>query len=565
MWTTPAPAERAAQEALSPPVPPPHHAAAHTPCACLLAPHVAPPSVLPRRTPPLHRGPCCGTAHTEPPRDADREASLEALLRGRATAACRMPTPYDGSRHRPSILLPSHLNDLLCWGVIRPLRRSEPSIIAPLFLAPKPGPNGTTLARALYDARPQNALIDFCALHRHGRFRMLRPFHQILVGTGTLLADPMVAEVDFTSYFFQLPWEGDLHCVHALRVGSKRYAFRVGVQGGTLMPLVAQTVTCVVADAPSPGADPWDWVDAGVVVTYDNILIAAPSHRIAERWDDLHRRAAAAGVVIGDTQPPSHDVPSCGIAYDARRRRWRLADKWVTKVTAWLADNIKDDLAPDEERRMSLAGLAGWAHQALLLPLYPIRQLLQLTDDPSATAAFHRLITTNPWRRFRCTPSRTVPPGAVVVVSDGSGLAAGIVCRGWAHTRPWPTPRDHRLQQQSEWEAAAAAVELAAEGEEEGKAILLVADNTGILAALATGNARTPAGVHATHRIAMALHGPLWLAFVPSADNPADAPSRSRLQASWPTSWQPSLEGTWRRGAILAEWSTAHRLQQRDE
>ncbi len=233
-------------------------------------------------------------------------ASIQALLSGATKGlGCREAKSF-APRNTESTLLPSQLRDLLKWGVIE--KTANPGMTGRLFLTPKS--NGTQ-ARALFDARPQNALLDWCALSSHGRFRLLRPFHQILVGLAVRAKRPVLAELDFTSFFFQFSWSPALATAHAFRFRNQAYACRAPVQGSAVMPLVAQTASAILAEAPSVRAGPWDWVRCSISIIYDNILLSGEEEDVTGRWARLKARCAAARVVMGDAQPPCSQLTSC--------------------------------------------------------------------------------------------------------------------------------------------------------------------------------------------------------------------------------------------------------------
>lgn len=448
-----------------------------------------------------------------------------------------------------------HIDDLLQWGVIQPLPRGSRGVLGGVFLTEKA--DGTT-SRCIFDARRQNALVNHCALEGHGRFRLLRPYAHILIGLGTGLRIPRLAEIDYTSYFFEFSWAPMLARAHAFRHGGKRYGFKVGVQGGTLMPLVAQVASAIIAEAPAVDAPASEYIDALVSITYDNILIAAESTDVEARWERLLDRSRRAGAVVGTTKPPTCRLVSCGIEFDVSdptRRRWRVAPDWAAKARSWVQARRTAIMTLDERR--TLAGLAAWALRVALAPLWRIRPLLELKDGAEAVVWLTNHLHLNDWRSLRAPPARTVPSDATVVVVDGSIIGVGVVTGGWAWAEPWPTRRNPEEQQAIEWRAALRGVQRASQA---GTAVLLVGDNVGVLAALVTGNARTTEGAETMSTIEAALQVPLWLAYVPSSRNWADAPSREEVGRKWRSAWTSADEDGWRKGAVLAEWTMAERL-----
>lgn len=453
---------------------------------------------------------------------------------------------------RPSPILANHVHDLLNWGVIEETK--HPGMLGTLFLLPK---SDGEHSRALFDARPHNAKVDHCSLSQHGKFMILRPYHQIIIGLalGTRTTNPRIAEMDFRSYFFQFRWSAQLADAHCLRVRKKFYRCSVPVQGSTLMPLVAQTTTAAIAEAPSVRAPPWQWVLSGINVVYDNILISGELQDVERRWHRLLTRCAEVGIVIGDTQPPGQQLIHCGIQYDISAvddRRWRLAPSWCRRASDWLRSDYRGNLLD----RQVLAGIATWALTASLLPLAFIRHTLEGTADDGEKAYVIALLNSGQWRRLRGIPTPTVPDDAEVVITDGSVHGAGIVRQGAEFAVPWPTRRPMEQQQDSEWDAADLALGHVARDSVRGRATLLVTDNVGLLFGLLSGNPSTSHAVGIVRRLHRTLKGPLWLARVPSADNPADRPSRAP-KGRVATPWPHPLESRWRSAAVLATWSMA--------
>ena len=142
-----------------------------------------------------------------------------------------------------------------------------------------------------------------CAVHRQ---RRAAPSATRLSEKGSA---PSQMNGDFT-------WSTELAHAHTFYTHGRTYACRAPVQGSALMPLVAQTTSAVLAEAPSTRAGPWEWVSSGTSIIYDNILIAGNEDDVKERWSRLLARCAEAKVVIGDTQPPCHTLVSCGLEYD---------------------------------------------------------------------------------------------------------------------------------------------------------------------------------------------------------------------------------------------------------
>ena len=339
-----------------------------------------------------------------------RPAPSANLSEWRATLrGCRGRAEYAQPTARPSPVTGDHIADLERWGVVAPARRTERVLVSVLFLTPKAC---GTRSRAVYDARCQNAMIDWCAFSDHGRFRLPGPLQQVMVGTGHGIDGPILgAEVDLRSYFFLFQWAPALGAAHGFRAGTRRYRFAVPVQGSAVMPLVAQSTTLALAEGPLVGDDPGEYVKHRMAVTYDNVLMVDAPDDLRRRLARFCERAAKAGALIGDVQPPtSGTVTSCGLEYHMGRRTWRLKDAWTTKAVTFIDEM---GCAPTERQRQILAGYALWAHRATLSHLAPIMPLLYLRQDVRAIEQLRALLVYRtappPLRRRRRLLSRPMP------------------------------------------------------------------------------------------------------------------------------------------------------------
>jgi len=320
------------------------------------------------------------------------------------------------------------------------------------------------------------------------------------------------------------------------------------------MPLVAQVTTAILSRAPSVRAGPWEWVQKGLSIIYDNVLLSGRRDEVIARWTELAARSERAGAIRGDTQPPSTTVTSCGFDFDVTDpddRKWRLTTAWTSKVRQWLETTYRRD---NDQHRLVLAGLAQWAINASLLPLGLIRSTIHGIPDAREEEYLRCLLKADQWRRLRTVPTQHLPEDATVVVTDGSTQGAGVVIDARAYAIEWTHKRVMERQQECEWDAAAFGIDIASKRTARGTSILLVADNVGLLAGLLSGN---PSAAHATQvllRIHRTLKGPLWCSHVASSLNPADEPSRSSTGVR-PTKWPHPRELEWRLRAVLAPWS----------
>ena len=261
---------------------------------------------------------------------------------------------------------------------------------------------------------------------------------------------------------------------------------------------------------------------------------------------------------MGDTQPPSNRARSCGLEFDVSvpsNRRWRLSTEWTRKALRWIMETYDD---ADARHRQIFAGLSLWTMSATLRPPCHIRRTLEGSPHEAERSLISELLRDNRWRRLRSVPTVSTPVEATVVITDASMHGAGIVADGYAYALPWSHQRTAQDQQKAEWDAARLGIEQACRRTRKGGAILLVADNVGILATLITGNPSSRHGIDAICHIQRVLRGALWCTFVPSGENPADAPSRQATSSKVAvTPWPPPQLAQWRSKAILATWSMA--------
>ena len=325
------------------------------------------------------------------------------------------------------------------------------------------------------------------------------------------------------------------------------------------MPFVAQVTTAVLAEAPSVIGNPWDWVRSGISIVYDNVIIGGESEDVSRRWLRLLARCVEANVKIGETQPPGQKVRSCGLEFDVSDpddRRWRLSPTWSEKAAAWVETQYQRHRQHDREVR---GGLTQWALSASLLPLAIASSTLHGVPADEEIAFLLTFLKAQRWRRLRGRPTEFVPEDAAVVITDGSITGTGFVHDGKAYAIPWRERRSMEQQQESEWTAAFLGIDHAARRLGPGWPLLLVTDNAGVIAGLISGHPQSSKGIEVVCKLHNeALRGPLWLAHVPSTDNPADQPSRLATASVTPTAaWPHPLEPQWRSAAVLARWSMA--------
>lgn len=464
---------------------------------------------------------------------------------------CKTRVEWQPRRSEPSPILQSHVADLERWGVVNPLGRRERCTMSTVFLTPK---SCGTRSRALYDARPQNACLNWCTMPDHGRFRLPRPLHQIMVGTAHGLEGPVFgAELDFCSFFFLFRWGFELQRAHAFRVGTRPYKFAVPVQGSSVMPWIAQATSLALVGGPLLTDDPCGYVADRLAVTYDNILLVDEPHRLHRRLADLKQRSAKIGAVVGSVQGPTDQrIASCGIEYDLVLRAWRLKEEWVGKVLQFLDSYPAEPLFLQQQ---TLAGYAVWLCRATLQPLSRVMPLLLHEKNHVALEFMASQLRENRFRKLWPTASLHLPDKHELVYVDASLDAAGMVWRGRERTVSWDSRRPMEEQQEAEADAAGLALKWVASELEGCDPVVLAMDNLGVLFMMVMGAPRTRAQRDLMDVIEGTAKWPVWAAFVRGVDNPADAPSRARELGPI----DPALDRRVSAAAIPVEWTCAQR------
>ena len=435
--------------------------------------------------------------------------------------------------------------------MISPLARSESKncYLGHLFLTPKAD---AVTSRAIYDARAQNAKLHWCTLPAHGRFRLPRTLHQVMVGTGHGLdGDILGCEVDYRSFFFLFRWAPALRRAHAFRLGPRPYGFDVPTQGSSVMPRIAQATSLALADGPGLLEDPARYVDARVTITYDNIMMVDRPDRLRQRLEILKQRSERVGAIVGSVQgPDSEQITSCGLQYDLKRREWKLKDEWCRRTLTFLAQYPANPSLP---QRQTLAGLALWAMRATLRPLTHIMPLLHHEYDEAALGLLRHQLLRNAPRRLWPTTSTALPQQYDLLYTDASLTAGGAVWRDTSQSFPWPQRRPMEEQQEAEADAARMALAWLSAQRREPLPIVLAMDNLGVLFALIMGAPTTPAQAELVEELEIRARAPVWVAFVPGKQNPADGPSRLR-DAPGP---DPVGDQLLVSNAVLLEWTCA--------
>ena len=434
---------------------------------------------------------------------------------------------------RPSNILPSHVDDLNKYGLVRPLARSEVPLLSRLFLTPKK--DGRT-SRPLFDARhPVNvalrAVMDERMAPYGPKFRLLDPFHHVAVGVGKDYdGDYHLYAADATSYFPQFPWSPTLARLTAFRTPGGVYGHMSPPQGVNLVPYVAQVTSAALADAPVVTAPRRAWVDSRTSIIYDNWLMGGDPTSLAIRVESFRGRCRDVGVVLGEDSGVVRTVDCAGFQFD--KRRWRLLPSWTSKALDYLIPMSEVTGTVTSVDRSVVAGLSLWAVRATLRPWLMVRPLVKylVEDEPwhsSEREALEKVLRTvrnNAWRRLVSGKGRRR-----FLYVDASLEAAGWCNGKRGRTYEWDKLRNHTEQQACELEGAALAVEDEMNEALPGDTIYLGIDNTGVQDILVDGFPTAGYAVPLVNRIVYALaRGGVRLRIfhVAGLDNPADPWSR---------------------------------------
>lgn len=295
----------------------------------------------------------------------------------------------------------ANLARLLEWGVLLPLPRDQVGKVPPLRLFLVPKSDGTT-SRPILDARPINdRLVD---RHRTKLVpSLLRLLDMIRVGVGT--AHPYtksfcLAELDAQSFFPSLKWGVALQRLHTVRIGDRTYMHVAPAQGSAVLPYVAQTIMSALAGAPEPGSPHFKWVDQGIAITYDNVLLSGPREDLLARHSQVRSSLERHRVKIGSDTGLQCTLTSCGVCFYVNPtqtpdapfpcrvltptntsllgRYWSVKPSWAIKAYQVIHDALGrwGDLSHLDLQR--LAGYALWAVRVRCEPLVRIGTLLYL-------------------------------------------------------------------------------------------------------------------------------------------------------------------------------------------
>ena len=412
------------------------------------------------------------------------------------------------------------MSQLVQWKVIEKVEQ-RPKFVCRLFALPKSDAN---FARPILDCRVVNRMLNMDELDKP-RFRLLPPLVAARVLLGRKESNILLSEVDFRSYFPSLRWSRNLSMIHGLRIRGEYYAHVAPSQGSALLPICAQALTLAIAHGPPPDA-PWHaFHKRGIAVIYDNVAMSGSREHLDQRLQRLRERCTRAGIVIGDCQGPATEITSCGVQYQTEpARRFRLKPSWPPAARRVMDLPVKDEV--DAARR---AGLVGWMAAVLAVPLAYFTKTMHNMHDEFELRMAKRLLDENPWRELRGPQSFRFPDRVRVVVCDASVIGIGVVLDGVAYARPYAERRSSTLQQSAEFEAALEAVRLASKDPGDVDAILLIGDNRGVISAIARGLTCSTTGNEVIKEIYRVLPCPMWLAWVESEKNIADAPSRSSI------------------------------------
>lgn len=420
-----------------------------------------------------------------------------------------------------SSLTDGQASALVRWGCIRPAHRTERIVLGRMFATPK---SDGQHSRPIYDARAQNSAIVWTDLE-YPTMTLLDPLSHVRVGLGLGL-DPSyeLFEADLVSCFPSLTWGTRLARAHGLRIGARRYVHAVPCQGSALLPIIAQSVACALAQSPPPNAPRKAFVRTHVSILYDNFLFAGLD--VGPRSRAFSVRAAEVGFEVKGTGPTRDSVESCGFTFTPRTRTWTIRAAWRDRALEYLRRGYPHD----ERSQQVVSGLAVWLARANLLPLAVVQGLV-IPGSPEPARAMERavgILERNRPRTLRSLSMTALDPPDRVVVADASIHGAGVVLvdEGVELAVRWSDRQHHSQQQELEWRAAVLGIEEATAHRYDG--FVLVLDSAGtvgqLLAGLSASASRSRDMLELCERSDLPS---IWVAWCPGLHNLADEASRA--------------------------------------
>lgn len=466
--------------------------------------------------------------------------SLEALcapaLRERLTHALsftKSKAAFDSIVLRPPKylkvrprLLPHQVDFLLRNGV---LTDGTPLLFSGAFCVPKSDPN-------------QSRFILSCAtINRHSVDPPPIDLPNPIPLARKVLSFDAAALLDMKSWFFQLPLSSEVAPNFSVSYKRRSLVCTRLPQGWRWSPYIAQTAAmALLPDDPHLNSS---------VVWLDNFILGARGPQslflARSRANNFNINCGKVGATIGESHPPSTRFVALGREWDLHRKSTRLSPEWALRLPAKLLPLLTaDSLTVRDVWRVT--GCLAWGLRALLLPLLPLYGLLTFVahlakaDDfhyerscewwPSAREAAHSALATirsNPWMVFRIPP-----PSAIYLFTDasctgwggvyfGRGIPTRVVSGVWDSE---VTPSD---MVPAELDAVVFSLRSLTADVPFAATVFLSLDSQAGYYALRRG-------FSINHRVASRLRAVaallknhfLLLRFVPTDENPADAPSR---------------------------------------
>jgi hypothetical protein len=429
----------------------------------------------------------------------------------------------------------AEIQRLLQLGAIRPLSDSEARRARFCNIFPRRKPNGAI--RIIFDASPLNDVLPSPP----------RLALQDLRDARSLLENQTVAAVcDLTDAFFMVPLAPATQLLCSFRFGAQRYCYTVLPFGLSWSPFIAQAFTTRLLHAAALNCPAQTYVD-------DTLFAGTRRRRVHSALRRYVRVARALGFLVKEekVQPPASTIVYLGAKFELGKETLSLTDRRhaaLHRAAGHLLHLLRTS-SPAPARRRAAQRLAGHLasvavmSSAAFLPARPVLDFVRRRTRQSARAAASAAaaIAVSPNNAFPLSlaPSETLFTdasdnrwGAVLVKKHGkSSMISG--------TYPAWLSRKH-IDAKELWAVGAAIRRFCIRD----RCVRLLCDNRSALHAVRSGGRscflqQLAAQLHAS----VARRGvsliPTW---IPTADNPADAPSRganARPSTSWPLSAPP--------------------------
>ncbi len=461
--------------------------------------------------------------------------TLRALSSPSSFAAFFLKSPPPPpNRPRITHMAPHLWKELRASGSVIP--SSPPRLPYSCALRLVPDRKDTSLARVIYPVCPLN---DACIAPHPTPTPHLHTF------IATVLDSQFAFTADLKGWFFALAIPPSVAARYfAVRRGGQWFGCVRGLLGWRWMPYIMASIAhhllCDAAE--SEGGRGLTWID-NLTGLFGSMTAASSA------LSRLRLRCASLGATLHDVSPPSQRISVVGLEFDLICRRWRLASAWARR---WIAAAAACDTARSLPLRRvwTLVGGCVWVAFAAMLPLTWVgeslryvstlagrwqRGLVQLDElvaYPRRVRDVARAVATylcrNPWRSLCTAVTRPVFSDAC----GAGGLGMLVPSRhGYLEASDVIHPAPHINVLES---IAASIAVRSSYAPPRGSVVPVVVDSTVTGWQWHRGRGR-PDDADAAFRRAYewAAHHRVALAvfILPSADQPADSPSR-RLSRS---------------------------------